>query len=153
MGGIYVSVVATGGCSQLQSVMTLEEGALDEPDPAFDYPYGLVSFSLPCGAATITLSYSGGVVLPEDYRKHGPTTPGDAGTTAWYDFPATVIANTVTLDLVDGELGDDTGRDGEIVEPGGPAVAAVPSLPATMLLLLATVLLLGGGLLLRRRVV
>lgn len=67
--------------------------------------------------------------LTPPYRKYGPTTPGDANTLAWYDLPGAVFAtetvganlvSTVTFSLSDGVLGDTTGVDGQIVDPGGP---------------------------------
>ena len=71
------------------------------------------------------------------YRKYGPTTPGNPATAQWYDFPGATFGSrfvggvqvaTVTLSLVDGALGDATGVDGAIVDPGGPAVQEVPAL-------------------------
>jgi hypothetical protein len=90
-------------------------------DPSNDYLYGLVEFSLSCSVADVTLTYSGATDLTDyTYRKHGPTVPGNPATTAWYTFNANITGNTVTLHLEDGQLGDDTGVDGVIVDQGGP---------------------------------
>jgi len=88
-------------------------------DPNYDYPYGLVEFSLNCSNATVTITFPGNV--PSTYRKYGPTTPGDPLTTQWYTFAnAQINGNQVTLTLQDGQLGDDTGIDGIIIDQGGP---------------------------------
>jgi hypothetical protein len=52
--------------------------------------------------------------------------------------------------LGDGALGDDTGVDGQIVDPGGPAVVAVPTMPWWAMLALLVVLTTGAVWLLRR---
>ena len=55
----------------------------------------------------------------------------DINTLAWYMFPGAAFGSevidgdsvtTVELSLTDGELGDSTGVDGQIVDPGGPAL-------------------------------
>ncbi len=89
-------------------------------DPDYDYPYGLVEFSLNCPQADVTITFPGDVSnMP--YRKYGPMTPGDPSTTQWYTFPNVIVSgNQVTLHLQDGQLGDDTGVDGSIFDQGGP---------------------------------
>ncbi len=89
-------------------------------DPDYDYPYGLVEFSLNCPQADVTITFPGDVSnMP--YRKYGPMTPGDPSTTQWYTFPNVIVSgNQVTLHLQDGRLGDDTGVDGSIFDQGGP---------------------------------
>ena len=77
------------------------------------------------------LYFHGNGVTDSTYRKYAPTTPGDINTLAWYTFPGAVFGsevvggNTVTtveLSLTDGALGDSTGVDGQIIDPGGPAL-------------------------------
>jgi len=62
------------------------------------------------------------------FRKYGPLVPGDEQTVGWYLLPnvtfeavmvdgKSVVKATYTLS--DGELGDSTGVDGRIVDPGG----------------------------------
>ena len=87
-----------------------------------------------CATVSLEILYHGPVARWESdvvYRKYGPTTPGDAGTADWYMLPGVVFdITTVTgtptarasFKLVDGELGDDTSVDGEIVDQGGPGV-------------------------------
>lgn len=80
-------------------------------DAEFDYPYGLVEFTLNCNAADVTITFPGNIVGTA-YRKFGPTTPGNASTTAWYTFNSvTLNSNTsIILHLQDNVQGDDTGR-------------------------------------------
>lgn len=92
------------------------------------------------------------------YRKFGPLTPGDSNSTAWYALPGATWTEwligaepvvRVSFSLTDGELGDATGVDGQIVDPGGPALASSPAvgLPALSphgLVLLAATLLAAG---------
>ncbi|MBK5189941.1 MAG: right-handed parallel beta-helix repeat-containing protein [Methanosarcinales archaeon] len=135
----YMTLVLSN-CSQLRNVTALTD-APDDPD--YNYPYGLVSFVIPCENGTVEIIYQTDLT-GHTYRKYGPTTPGDAGTTAWYDFStyATIAGNRVTLSFQDNRLGDDTGDDGKIVEPGGPgilgaaAAAAVPAMTPIGLLAL-----------------
>jgi hypothetical protein len=95
-----------------------------------------VSFRVPCPTATTKLYFHGTSSLIEPYRKYGPATPGEPGTNAWYlftevSFGSAVVGSetvgTVTLTLADGAIGDSSGPDGEIVDPGGPAVLVHPS--------------------------
>ena len=79
-----------------------------------------MEFTLNCAAADVTITFPGnseGTV----YRKYGPTTPGTPSTAAWYTFNNVTVNNSssVTLHLQDGQLGDDTGVDGIIVDQGG----------------------------------
>ncbi len=89
-------------------------------DPQYDYPHGLVEFTLNCMSADVTITFPNDVSsLP--YRKYGPMTPGNPGTSQWYEFTnVTKAGNQVTLHLEDGQIGDDTGTDGVIVDQGGP---------------------------------
>ncbi|MEM1216464.1 MAG: hypothetical protein AAGJ82_12305, partial [Bacteroidota bacterium] len=73
------------------------------------------------------------------YRKFGPKTPGGA-TSEWYDFPVTLTKDTiagvevgkVSFQLTDGQMGDATGVDSMIVDPGGIAVARPDSACAVL---------------------
>lgn len=140
----YMTLVLSN-CTQLQNVTALTE-APDDPD--YDYPYGLVSFVIPCENGTVEIIYHDPAadLTGHTYRKYGPTTPGDDGTTAWYDFStyATIAGNRVTLSFQDDRLGDDTGDDGKIVDQGGPgtpgAAATVPALTPIGLLALIGIL-------------
>ena len=104
---------------------------MSENDPDYDFPFNLNAFTIPCGGTvTIHLYFHNVADLSEfEYRKFGPTIPG--GTiSAWYDFPVTITQETiggltigkVTFQLTDGQIGDATGVDNMIVDPGGIAM-------------------------------
>ncbi len=151
-GGGYLTVVST---CELRSVAAVSPTTL--PPSGEVFPFGLVGFRLPCSAADMTVLYHGAASWDPGigYWKYGPRTPGDVGTTAWYQLPGvtfdttTVGAATVArarFALADGTLGDDTAVDGEIVDQGGPggSPTPVPTLSQWVLGLLA-LLLLGAG--------
>ncbi len=110
--------VGSPGCGLFDvAAMTEVNVALD---PDFDYPYGLVSFSLNCQQADVTIICPGSIAATR-YRKYGPTTPGSPATSQWYTFTgAEIVGNQAVLHLRDGVLGDDTAIDGVIVDQGGP---------------------------------
>ena len=127
----YVTVEISGtGCEQLDSVYTTTESAIATQDPDHDYPLGLVGFEAACvGSLTVKhYWYGADESLTYEYLKYGPTTPGDASTTTWYNWPAQLSTQTIDGEhvliaeytLTDGELGDDTGVDGVIFDPAGP---------------------------------
>jgi hypothetical protein len=74
------------------------------------------------------------------YRKFGKVAPNFAGPSRFYTLPGatfgmTTIAGewtvpTATFTLTDGQLGDDTGVDEMIVDPGGPVLPAPTGAPA-----------------------
>jgi hypothetical protein len=149
-GGDYVTVEASGGCASLLDVQVTTEAQAPASDSGFDYPFGLVGFTAPCPSATVTIYFHGVSSLAAPYRKYGPTTPGDPGTAGWYSFPGAVLGSafvggenvaTATLSLVDGALGDETGVDGQIVDPGGPAVRMLNGVPVPALGPMARLLL------------
>ena len=125
-----MTVDASAGCASVLGVSVSAESAGPGGDVNYDYPFGLVGFRLPCaGPAAVKIYFHGSSELGPPYRKYGPTTPGDIGTLAWYSLPATVFSTasvnastvaTVEFSLTDGQLGDSTGVDGQIVDPGGP---------------------------------
>lgn len=90
---------------------------------------GLIYFELACEKAQISLYYHHLTQLTADmtFWKWGPTLPGQPSTKNWYQLPETQLAMrtvgtqsvvTVGYTLTDGELGDDTLKDGLIVDPG-----------------------------------
>ena len=125
-------------------------------DASFDYPYGLVEFTLNCAAADVTITFPGSIT-GTTYRKYGPTTPGNAATAAWYTFNNVTVnsSTSITLHLQDGQLGDDTGVDGIIVDEGGPgqalAAAAIPTMTEWGMIILIVLLGIGSVYYLRRR--
>lgn len=135
----YITVELLEGCSQNKNVRTQTE---NPDDPNYTYPFGLVSFELPCNSARIRVYFHGSNDLRGFlYRKYGPITPGDPATTTWYTLSGVTFGTAnigghtvayVEFTLTDGQKGDDTGVDGRIVDQGGPAqpvpVMAVPTL-------------------------
>jgi hypothetical protein len=99
-------------------------------DPTKKFPQGLLYFDIACPQAQVSVYYHG---MSKVYRnlkfyKFGPKIPGDLTTLAWYPLPnikyevVTIGGKPVvkgTYTLIDGQLGDSTGVDGHIVDPGG----------------------------------
>ncbi len=125
----YVTIVTD--CAG-QQVNTRSEAAQGPQDDLHDYPLGVLGMTLPCATATVTVYFHGidnlgGLAL----GKYGPTTPGDPTTTTWYELLGVVFGTaqvdgqtvaTAAFTLVDGELGDATAADGQIIDPAGIAV-------------------------------
>ena len=150
----YMTLVLTNdSCSQMEQVAAVDPTTLPPDSPTVAYPFGLVEFTLPCEAAIVDVIYQEASALEfqnATYRKYGPVIPGDAGTTAWYDFSsfASVNQTTWTLDLADNRLGDDTGDDGVIVDQGGPAISIEPLIvpvnqPWALVLMMLLMMMLG----------
>ncbi|MDH7444068.1 DUF6923 family protein [Aquimarina sp. 2201CG14-23] len=137
-GTTYVTLEITSGtCAQITNMESLTEGEVGVLDPAFNYPVGLIDFTLQCGApgdiASITY-YWHGISTIDFFRKYGSSAPGamDAtyGAFTVTTGSATVGAATVpttTYTLTDGLPGDESATGAEIVDPSGPAVAALAS--------------------------
>ena len=152
-GNGYLTVMSTCQLREVQARLR------DDFDPvSFLFPYALVEFRLPCTSTAMTILYHEGDGWgSETYLKYGPETPGQELTTKWYQLPGvvfdttTVAGSTVaraSFTLSDGEIGDDTGVDGEIVDQGGPGtpiVAAIPTTSEWMLLLMAMTLGITGA--------
>jgi hypothetical protein len=137
-GSGYVTVEIMSGCASLTDVSVVSEAQISVQDPSFDYPHGVVGFTVPCNSATLRLFFRGSPTPAPPYRKYGPTTPGVPASAQWYSFPGAVFGvqivggtpvRTVTLSLTDDALGDATGFDGVIVDPGGPGVSLIPVFP------------------------
>ncbi|MEM7053077.1 MAG: choice-of-anchor U domain-containing protein [Pseudomonadota bacterium] len=156
-GSGFITVVTRGGCDTLNEVVALSPTSQASPAPVDRvFPFGLVGFALPCENALVDVifhqaQFDGGV----RYFKFGPTTPGDAGTEQWYDFNgASRAGNVWTLTLADNALGDASGDDGIINDPGGPGtlqMLAVPTTGQVALVIMMLLLLLIAGLHLRPR--
>jgi hypothetical protein len=90
---------------------------------------GVTYFELSCAKTQVTIYYHRVSRLYSNLRfyKFGPTVPGDMKTVGWYKYPATFAVVkigglpvlTATYTLTDGQLGDNTGVDGKIVDPAG----------------------------------
>ena len=149
-GNGYITVMST---CELREVGGVLKETL-EPTPLL-FPYALVEFRLPCASADMTLLFHAGDGWDPaiGYWKYGPEEPGQALTMKWYELPGVTLDTTTvaggevaraSFTLNDGELGDDTGVDGVIVDQGGPGasdpVNSIPIASEWTLLLLASVL-------------
>lgn len=107
--------------SSLAGVSTQDPAPLPSPPPeVLGLPGGLIQFSVQVAArATVEVDviFDGGLNGATRYYKFHDGT--------WIDYTANALfdADTVTLTLTDGGPGDaDVDPNGEIVDPGGPAV-------------------------------
>jgi len=107
------------------------------PADEYEFPDGLVSFEveiLTGKSVVVSTIYENLHELQDNfvYQKYGPTIPGDPTSVGWYTFENVTFELVDTIDgekvvqanltLTDGELGDDTGVDGIIVDDGGIAI-------------------------------
>jgi len=133
-GARFMTVEIISGCDQLNNVAAGDPAGQGALLPNQQFPFGLVGFELPCESAVVDVIFHDSAGLAQRYFKFGPVTPGDPATATWYDFSASGGATGAafagggvwTLSLVDNALGDATGDDGRIVDPGGPAIAFTP---------------------------
>ena len=93
------------------------------PDPGYDYPYGVLDFSVLTadGTATVTLQLPPSLELPEDMevRKYG-----SAGWRTLTDAEIDRVNHTITLHLIDNDDVDLDPRAGIIRDPVGLTVPA-----------------------------
>jgi phage tail-like protein len=162
--GPYLTVEATGACSELVSVHAAQAGAgAIPPDAGFIHPFGLVGFRIPCAeglSATVKIFYHGAADPPAAYRRYGPPSPvavPGPGNSTWHTLSGVTFAPahdgippTATFTLTSGAPGDDTSGDAIIVNDGGAAqpdvasAADVPALDTRALVALALLLALAG---------
>lgn len=137
------------------------------PPPGLTFPLGLFDFvavgGVPGSSFTVKLTYPTDLPAGTQYWKFGPTPSNPSP--HWYAFPGAVISgNTITLTVVDGQLGDDDLLPNAVIlDAGGPAVqaavppgpggaASIPTLSEWAQALLVLLFVAGGGAALRRRV-
>ncbi len=127
--GSYITLAVNPECVVADGA-TIMADTLADYDPNHSAPQGLMYFELRCSQTPVTMYFHGVTQVPRNVEllKYGPTTPGDENTMGWYQLPnikfglATVGGKpvaTVTYFLIDGQLGDNTGVDGRIVDPAG----------------------------------
>lgn len=120
-------------CDSTLEVTMSQESANSQPDSAFEYPVGLMNFTLTCevgGTATITQYYYGeynaSLMVARKYNSETNTytTIQDAEITN-----TTIDGNSVlmvTYQVTDGGALDEDGEEnGFIVDPAGPALNSV----------------------------
>ncbi len=162
----YITVITPQGADNcvLENVQTMTEPGPPNDDPANNYPYGLVSFEIPCsGPVQVTVLFHGTIDLSAfSYRKNGPNPP--AGTVMWYDMPGAVFDTTqvggqtvarARFTLTDGAIGDDTIADGTIYDDGGPGElapsTAIPTMTEWGMIIFMMLAVLAGVYYIRRK--
>ena len=128
--GEYLTLEVEPTCS-IDDAYTDLPGNQGEYDQSYQFPQGTMYFELGCAETDVTV-YFHALQRAQNpiLQKYGPTNPGDLTTLGWYTIPD-VTYGTVTIDgksvvtatyhLIDGELGDNTGVDGRIIDPMGLA--------------------------------
>ena len=156
-------VVVETDCDSVQSASVMNESANSTSDGAYDYPLGMLDFSLGCltngATATVTLYYYTNDGL-EGYsaRKYNPPT-GEYSTLEGASITEVTLggkhALKVTYQITDGgELDADGAANGTIVDPVGLAKATealAESGRAQYVYALASVVLLTAAFVLFRR--
>ncbi|MCK5877724.1 MAG: hypothetical protein KAG43_08815, partial [Candidatus Marithrix sp.] len=125
--GEYLTLV-TDNCP-----IQIASSHIDIENTEYSFPQGILYYELQCTKANVTIYFHAIKQLKPNlvYQKYGPITPGDLSTSAWYTLPNVIFGKTTVhgqsvvtanFTLKDGELGDDTGVDGMIIDPGGLAL-------------------------------
>ncbi|EDN69836.1 VCBS [Beggiatoa sp. PS] len=126
--GEYLTLEVEPTCS-IEDVYTDLPGNQGEYDQSYQFPQGTMYFELGCAETDVIVYFH---ALPRAQnpmlQKYGPSIPSDLSTLGWFVIP-NVTYGTVTIDgksvvtatyhLLDGELGDQTGIDGRIIDPMG----------------------------------
>ncbi|MDM8565856.1 BspA family leucine-rich repeat surface protein [Candidatus Halobeggiatoa sp. HSG11] len=129
--GKYITIASHIGCPiKIASAHTEEDQAFENEN--YSFPQGIVYYEIQCPKVNLTIYFHGMSIFRKKpvYKKFGPLIPGDLSTLSWYTLPNVIFAiqtvndkpvATAKFTLIDGELGDNTGVDGRIVDPGGMA--------------------------------
>ena len=142
-----------GGCSISKLTQNIDELQVSSTDENYSYPFGLMEMKIECKDITLKLINKSNINIywhsitdwsNYEYRKFGNKIPGDDSTTKWFSFlDRTNSVTNIPLDLnfkqigsrktgvasfalIDGQLGDNTVKDGFIVDPSGPALKSTP---------------------------
>jgi len=125
--------VNSSTCDVITDVQIIAEEDMVVADPDYDYPVGLLDYTLKCvnpgESASINVWWYG-LDRVGYYRKYGSDTPG-GGNAHYKRFGVQKATKVVEgspvwvtrFVLTDGEPGDETDTAGEIVDPSGPGVA------------------------------
>ncbi|MDM8567789.1 FG-GAP-like repeat-containing protein [Candidatus Halobeggiatoa sp. HSG11] len=125
----YLTIAVSGNATvkEIYTDLAENQGYFDEK---YIFPQGLVYFELEGTEADITIYYHSLKELraTPHFQKYGNKTPGDMNTLGWYILPDVEFdivevggqpVVTANYHLTDGGLGDSTGIDGRIIDPGG----------------------------------
>ncbi|MDH7444066.1 DUF7507 domain-containing protein, partial [Aquimarina sp. 2201CG14-23] len=132
LGYVTVEVVITGDCAQITNMDPLLETELASLDDDFDYPVGLMDFTLQCGGAgqsADVIIYWHNINAIDVFRKYGSTVPG-ANNATYNNFVTTqgtttingIVVPTTSYTITDGQPGDESATPAVIVDPVGPAM-------------------------------
>lgn len=160
-GNDYVTIAAPNG-TQFSGVQALPAPAPGIFSDLISFPYGLFRFTLsgvnPGGEVQVSLIFSGSDSI-DSYWKYGRE-PGNT-TVHPYEFNlsggtgAEIMGNTVLLNFIDGQRGDDDldGGNGTFVDDGGPAVTAtvIPAISKEGMIVSIILLFLFACLIIRRK--
>jgi hypothetical protein len=122
---VKLTVQTSNGCA-LRNVQIKRDASLSIPDGR-TFPYGLVEFEAACAETQITMYYY--VDMTDKDGKFSSTSTNE--NSEWYTLPGQSTkfvkvgnksAIKVSFNLKDGELGDNTGKDGKIVSISGLAL-------------------------------
>jgi hypothetical protein len=115
-------------------VSAVADTSLPKKDNGFSYPFGLIKFRIACnGTSQVKLRFFTDITDKRVFsvRKFGSLVPGD-GRLLYYNLSNTAIDNQfqildgrrfieINYSLTDGMIGDDTTKDGNIIDPIGLA--------------------------------
>jgi hypothetical protein len=113
--------------------------------PNLSFPCGFFSFKItgltPGQTVVVTITLPETVPIGTQYWKYHASKGG------WIEIPMGDDDgdNVITITLVDGGPGDDGGKDGTILDPGGPGEPPVPVPGVSQWGILALAVLLGGA--------
>ncbi|MCK5523939.1 MAG: BspA family leucine-rich repeat surface protein, partial [Thiomargarita sp.] len=126
VSGEYITITIDESVNLTEIYTDLAENQFDE---SIEFPQGVVYFEIEGSETDVTIYYHGlETIYNPSFQKFGTTTPGDISTIGWYTMSNVTFGmvtiggkNVVTAQyhLKDGELGDNTGVDGRIIDPGG----------------------------------
>ncbi len=126
INGNYVTIEVTpvvGSCASLEDVHAVTEQNIPT-DPPRPFNFGVLRFEIiDCQEASVKFIFHGATSFPANQWGIRIFAPVVSGSLAfkWQSFPATVVDNEWTLNLIDGQFGDTRPDNGRILFQGGPA--------------------------------
>jgi hypothetical protein len=117
---------------QIKEAKIIAETDNQKQDLNYDYPLGFVSFKVKNSNSVkvnMLLHDNKEINTNQLFRKYNNLIPGNDTTLDYFNFPVTVstrtingkLTPTISYTLTDGELGDKSSKDGEIIDPIGLA--------------------------------
>lgn len=135
---------------QATGVSTLQEEDLPQQSPGYDFPYGLLGFTVDCSPADVRVLFHGEGEIPVYLRYVNFASSDTQG--RFYELSEAVVGSdsipqagevgVAEFRLEDGLQGDDSGLDGRILSLGGLALYTGIPVPALGLAGLLTTIVL-----------